>query len=116
MWLMATFFIQVVYFTALFPYVILIALLINNVQLPGALDGITFFIVPDWKKLLVVEVSGKAFKRHKTWLNMIRFGCVSFLLQVWVNAAAQIFNSIGIGFGSLMAMSSYNSFHNNIIK
>uniref|UniRef100_A0A3P8WF38 Transporter n=1 Tax=Cynoglossus semilaevis TaxID=244447 RepID=A0A3P8WF38_CYNSE len=81
---------KVVYFTALFPYVILIALLINNVQLPGALDGITFFIVPDWKKLLVVEV--------------------------WVNAAAQIFNSIGIGFGSLMAMSSYNSFHNNIIK
>nr|XP_019941056.1 PREDICTED: sodium- and chloride-dependent GABA transporter ine-like [Paralichthys olivaceus] len=81
---------KVVYFTALFPYVILIALLINNVQLPGALDGITFFIVPEWDKLLSVEV--------------------------WVNAAAQIFNSIGIGFGSLMAMSSYNSFNNNILK
>ncbi|XP_062262717.1 sodium- and chloride-dependent GABA transporter ine [Platichthys flesus] len=81
---------KVVYFTALFPYVILIALLINNVQLPGAIDGITFFIVPKWDKLLSVEV--------------------------WVNAAAQIFNSIGIGFGSLMAMSSYNSFNNNIMK
>ncbi|CAB1455991.1 unnamed protein product [Pleuronectes platessa] len=81
---------KVVYFTALFPYVILIALLINNVQLPGAIDGITFFIVPKWDKLLSVEV--------------------------WVNAAAQIFNSIGIGFGSLMAMSSYNSFNNNILK
>ncbi|XP_034461964.1 sodium- and chloride-dependent GABA transporter ine [Hippoglossus hippoglossus] len=81
---------KVVYFTALFPYVILIALLINNVQLPGALDGITFFIVPKWDKLLSVEV--------------------------WVNAAAQIFNSIGIGFGSLLAMSSYNSFNNNILK
>ncbi|KAF3841301.1 hypothetical protein F7725_007163 [Dissostichus mawsoni] len=78
---------KVVYFTALFPYIILIALLINNVQLPGALDGITFFIVPDWNMLLSVEV--------------------------WVNAAAQIFNSIGIGFGSLLAMSSYNSFNNN---
>nr|XP_046266423.1 sodium- and chloride-dependent GABA transporter ine [Scatophagus argus] len=81
---------KVVYFTALFPYVILIALLINNVQLPGALDGIKFFIVPEWDRLLSVEV--------------------------WVNAAAQIFNSIGIGFGSLLAMSSYNSFNNNILK
>ncbi|XP_032432477.1 sodium- and chloride-dependent GABA transporter ine [Xiphophorus hellerii] len=81
---------KVVYFTALFPYVILIALLINNVQLPGASDGIAFFIVPEWDKLRSVEV--------------------------WVNAAAQIFNSIGIGFGSLLAMSSYNSFNNNVLK
>ncbi|KAM6970627.1 sodium- and chloride-dependent GABA transporter 1 [Aplochiton taeniatus] len=81
---------KVVYFTALFPYVILFALLINNVQLPGALEGIRFFIVPVWEKLSSVEV--------------------------WVNAAAQIFNSIGIGFGSLMAMSSYNSFNNNVLK
>ena len=48
--------VQVVYFTALFPYVILLALLINNVQLPGAMDGILFFIVPEWEKLLSVEV------------------------------------------------------------
>ncbi|KAI7813728.1 sodium- and chloride-dependent GABA transporter ine isoform X1 [Triplophysa rosa] len=81
---------KVVYFTALFPYVVLLALLINNVQLPGAMDGIRFFIIPEWNKLLNVEV--------------------------WVNAAAQIFNSIGIGFGSLMAMASYNSFNNNILK
>ncbi|XP_072516296.1 sodium- and chloride-dependent GABA transporter ine [Salminus brasiliensis] len=81
---------KVVYFTALFPYVILVALLINNVQLPGAIKGIQFFIVPEWEKLLSVEV--------------------------WVNAAAQIFNSIGIGFGSLMAMASYNSFNNNVLK
>uniref|UniRef100_A0A674NT74 Transporter n=1 Tax=Takifugu rubripes TaxID=31033 RepID=A0A674NT74_TAKRU len=86
----ACFCLQVVYFTALFPYVILIALLINNAQLPGALEGIKFFILPKWEKLLSLEV--------------------------WVNAAAQIFNSIGIGFGSLMAMSSYNSFHNNVLK
>ncbi|TRY57272.1 hypothetical protein DNTS_003317 [Danionella cerebrum] len=36
--------------------------------------------------------------------------------KVWINAAAQIFNSIGIGFGSLMAMASYNSYNNNVLK
>lgn len=58
--------VQVVYFTALFPYVILIILLINNVQLPGALDGIKFFIVPDWEKLLSVEVREKR-KHSRKW-------------------------------------------------
>lgn len=28
-------------------------------QLPGALDGIKFFIVPEWEKLLSVEVRKK---------------------------------------------------------
>ncbi|KAJ8412400.1 hypothetical protein AAFF_G00127360 [Aldrovandia affinis] len=81
---------KVVYFTALFPYVVLVTLLINNVRLPGAWAGIRFFIVPEWERLKSVEV--------------------------WVNAAVQIFNSIGIGFGSLMAMSSYNAFNNNVLK
>lgn len=47
---------QVVYFTATFPYFILFALLINNVQLPGAKDGILFFLMPNWSKLLEVQV------------------------------------------------------------
>ncbi|XP_077097457.1 sodium- and chloride-dependent GABA transporter ine isoform X1 [Siphateles boraxobius] len=81
---------KVVYFTATFPYFILIALLINNVQLPGAKDGILFFLMPNWSKLLEV--------------------------QVWVNAAAQIFNSIGISFGSMISMASYNKYNNNILK
>uniref|UniRef100_A0A6Q2X553 Transporter n=1 Tax=Esox lucius TaxID=8010 RepID=A0A6Q2X553_ESOLU len=81
---------KVVYFTATFPYFILFALLINNVQLPGAKNGILYFIKPNWNKLLEV--------------------------QVWVNAAAQIFNSIGIGFGSMISMASYNKFNNNILR
>ena len=36
--------------------------------------------------------------------------------QVWVNAAAQNFNSIGIAFGGIITMSSYNKFNNRIIK
>ncbi|XP_051520709.1 sodium- and chloride-dependent GABA transporter 1-like isoform X2 [Myxocyprinus asiaticus] len=81
---------KVVYFTATFPYFILFALLINNVQLPGAKDGILFFLMPNWSKLLEV--------------------------QVWVNAAAQIFNSIGISFGSMISMASYNKYNNNILR
>ena len=38
-----------------------------------------------------------------------------FLNQVWVNAAAQNFNSIGIAFGAMIVFSSYNKFNNNII-
>ena len=70
-----------VYFTALFPYVILFALLINNAQLPGAIDGITFFIVPEWDKLLSVEVTVAQESREKmytsvsiAWILMIGSG------------------------------------------
>nr|XP_033474374.1 sodium- and chloride-dependent GABA transporter ine isoform X1 [Epinephelus lanceolatus] len=81
---------KVVYFTAVFPYFILFALLINNVQLPGAKNGILYFVTPVWNKL--------------------------FEVKVWVNAAAQVFNSIGIAFGSMISMASYNKFNNNILR
>lgn len=61
---------QVVYFTAIFPYVILFALLINNVQLPGAMEGIKFFIVPVWDKLLSLEVTFFAFGLVKSCQNL----------------------------------------------
>ena len=36
--------------------------------------------------------------------------------QVWVNAAAQTFNSLGIAFGGIITMSSYNKRKNKIMK
>ncbi|XP_050931108.1 sodium- and chloride-dependent GABA transporter 1 isoform X3 [Lates calcarifer] len=81
---------KVAHFTAIFPYFILFALLINNVQLPGAREGILYFVTPVWSKL--------------------------FEVKVWVNAAAQVFNSIGIAFGSMISMASYNKFNNNILR
>ncbi|XP_014478928.1 PREDICTED: sodium- and chloride-dependent glycine transporter 2-like [Dinoponera quadriceps] len=79
---------KIVYFTALFPYVILIALLIRGVTLgEGATDGILWYITPDWSTL----------KNAK----------------VWGDAASQIFYSLGISCGSLITLSSYSKFNNN---
>lgn len=42
---------KVAYFTALFPYVVLITLLIRGVTLKGASIGIKAFLTPVWKEL-----------------------------------------------------------------
>jgi solute carrier family 6 (neurotransmitter transporter, taurine) member 6 len=35
--------------------------------------------------------------------------------KVWINAASQNFNSIGIAFGSMISFASYNKYNNNIL-
>lgn len=47
---------KVVYFTATFPYVVLLILLIRGVTLPGASKGILYFILPDWSKITDLQV------------------------------------------------------------
>ena len=81
---------QVVYFTATFPYVILIALLIRGCMLDGAAEGLYFLFVPKFEKLLE--------------------------FTVWRKAAEQMFFSLGISWGGLMMFGSYNKFHNKVNK
>lgn len=76
--------------TATFPYVVLVILLIRGVLLPGALDGIKYYIIPEWKKLSSPKV--------------------------WADAAGQVFFSLSVGQGGLMTFASYNPFHNNIYR
>ena len=45
-------FLQVIYVTALAPYVFLTIFLIRGMMLPGSLNGILFFITPNFSALL----------------------------------------------------------------
>lgn len=48
---------KVAYFLAIFPYIVLLTLLVRAVTLEGSWDGIKFFITPDFGKLLEPQVN-----------------------------------------------------------
>ncbi|KPM08089.1 sodium-dependent noradrenaline transporter-like protein 2 [Sarcoptes scabiei] len=81
---------KAVWVTALMPYFVIFILLIRGTTLDGAFDGIRYYLSPDWDKL--------------------------YSINVWIDAATQIFFSLGPGFGTLMALASYNKFHNNCYR
>ncbi|KAK8720642.1 hypothetical protein OTU49_013192, partial [Cherax quadricarinatus] len=49
---------KVVYFTALFPYLLMFILFIRGVTLPGAMTGIRYYLIPDIDKLKDITVGG----------------------------------------------------------
>ncbi|XP_041812218.1 sodium- and chloride-dependent betaine transporter-like [Chelmon rostratus] len=81
---------KVVYFTAVFPYVTLAILLVRGLTLPGAWQGVVFYLYPDFSRLAD--------------------------LQVWMEAGAQVLFSYGIAGGSIITLGSYNKVKNNCYK
>ena len=51
---------KVVYFTATFPYVVLLVLLVMGLTLPGAEQGLYYLFVPKWEKLTSFTVWRRA--------------------------------------------------------
>lgn len=61
MWTVGPLSLQVVYFTATFPYAVIVILLIRGVTLEGASDGIEFYIgsQSNWTKLTEAQVGAQ---------------------------------------------------------
>lgn len=81
---------KVVWVTATAPYIILTILLLRGILLPGAREGVIYYISPDISKLSDS--------------------------QVWIEAAVQVFFSVGVGFGVHLTYASYNTFRNNCFR
>ncbi|VDN60109.1 unnamed protein product [Dracunculus medinensis] len=79
-----------VYFCAFSPYVLLIVLLIRALTLPGAGKGLSYYFTPNFTKL--VETT------------------------VWRDAGTQVLYSYGVGYGTLTALGSHNSFNQNCFR
>lgn len=73
---------KVVYFTATFPYIVLIIFFGRAITLKGSEAGVIHMFMPRMERLLDPTV--------------------------WLEAATQVFYSLGLAFGSLISFSSYN--------
>ncbi|EDO28939.1 predicted protein, partial [Nematostella vectensis] len=78
---------KIAYFSATFPYFILMVLIVRGATLPGAYQGVLFYLSPDFSRLADP--------------------------QTWIDAASQIFFSLSVGLGGLIVFGSYNNRRNN---
>ena len=77
---------KVVMYTVPLPVILLLILFIRGITLPGAIDGIAAYLIPDFSALLDPTI--------------------------WSAAAAQIFFTLSLGFGIMIAYASYNKDNN----
>lgn len=117
----------------------LVVLLARGLSLPGAKDGLSFYLYPDPTKLVDPQVSEEvkqsAQKPTEAFPLRPKADIVTFFLnifqhvqfirirnvpvltsQVWMDAGAQVLFSFGICQGTLTALGSYNQFNNNCYR
>jgi NSS family neurotransmitter:Na+ symporter len=79
---------KVVMWTVPLPVILLVILIIRGITLPGAMEGIRYYLTPNFSRLSDP--------------------------QVWLAAYSQIFFSLSLAFGILIAYSSYLPSHHDI--
>ncbi len=72
---------KVVWVTVTLPILLLLVLLVRSVTLPGAIEGINYYLQPDFSKI--------------------------FDLEVWIAAYSQVFFTLSIGMAIMVAYASY---------
>ena len=81
---------KISYVTSFLPYIILFSLAIRSFTLPGAKNGLLYFLLPKWEKL----------------------GHIS----IWTDAATQTIFSLGPGCGCVLTLSSFNKKDKNCFR
>ncbi|XP_040833251.1 inactive sodium-dependent neutral amino acid transporter B(0)AT3 [Ochotona curzoniae] len=81
---------KAIYFTALFPYLVLTVFLVRGLTLPGATQGLLYLFTPNMESLQNP--------------------------RVWLDAATQIFFSLSLAFGGHISFASYNPPRNDCAK
>ncbi|XP_060066189.1 sodium- and chloride-dependent glycine transporter 1-like [Ylistrum balloti] len=81
---------KVIYVTATAPFVLLLVILVRSLCLAGSLDGVLLYLTPDFSRLL-----------H---------------FQVWLEAALQVFYSLGPTWGGIITLASFHKFHGNCLR
>lgn len=72
---------KVVFYTVTIPWALLIVFMIRGMTLPGAAEGLSYYLTPIWSKLADP--------------------------QIWLAAITQIFFSLSVGFGIMIAYGSF---------
>ena len=72
---------KIVYFTVIIPWLIIVIMVIRGLTLPGAMEGIKFYLTPDFSALLKPKV--------------------------WLAAYGQIFFTLSLAMGTLIVYASY---------
>jgi NSS family neurotransmitter:Na+ symporter len=89
-WKGATTVSKVVWITVLVPWALLLIFVVQALRMDGAMQGVKLYLVPKWKELLNP--------------------------QLWVAAYGQVFYSLSVGFGIMIAYSSFLPKKTDLVK